>query len=83
MKHLSNPRLRPEPQVVPQTIIINNNYNVSVNVLDERTAKNFLLPNLIPPIQFKTEQIHGAMTDRLNDSHSYSQKYFVPHTAKI
>lgn len=37
---------------------------------------------MIPPINFKGDQIQGYMTDRLNDNH-ISHKYFGPYTAKV
>lgn len=65
------------------TIIINNNFNVSVNLYDGPKAPNGQAnQEIIPPINFRTDQIQGFMTDRMKDS-NIAQRYFGPYTAKV
>jgi hypothetical protein len=62
------------------TIIINNNYNVSLNLYDPTKPIDPI--EIIPPINFsRQDPFQGYMTDRLNDNHTH-HKYYLPYTTK-
>lgn len=62
------------------TIIINNNYNVSLNLYDPTKPIDAI--EIIPPINFsRQDPFQGYMTDRLNDNHTH-HKYYLPYTTK-
>lgn len=72
-----------KPASTNPTIIINNNYNVSVNLYDSpKPSHPEINHEIIPPINFRGDQTQGFMTDRMNDSH-LAHKYFGPYTAKV